>query len=78
MVDSKFAASSIGVSFTLSVPTVGSTLKDGVLKLCESISKIPPMFQENADEVSFASTDSVLDHTPVLIDGCAAYLGKPF
>ena len=36
------------------------------------------MFQENADEVSFASTDSVLNNAPVLVDGCAAYLGKHF
>ena len=47
-------------------------------KLCESVSKIPPMFQEKADKVSFASTNSVLNHTPILIDRCAAHLGKLF
>merc|ERR1719209_837655 len=35
--------------------------------------RVNPMFQQKADEVSFASTDSVLNHTPILIDRCAAY-----
>ena len=77
-VESFFAASSIGVSLTESVPTVGSTLKDDILKLFESVSKISPMFQQKADKVSFASTNSVLNHTPILIDRCAAHLGKQF
>ena len=75
-VESFFAASSIGVSLTESVPTVGSTLKDDILKLFESVSKISPMFQQKADKVSFASTNSVLNHTPILIDRCTAIPGK--
>ena len=46
--------------------------------LCESVSKIPPMLQQKAEEVSFASTDSVLNDAPVLIDRCAAYLENHF
>ena len=53
-----------------------STLEDGTLKLYESVPKTPPYFQQKADEVSFVPTDSVLHNASILIDRCAAYLGK--
>ena len=71
-----FDASSSGVSFFVAVPTVGSTL----LVRCRSdcMDLFSPMCKQKADEVYFASTDSVLSHTPILIDWCATYLGKLF
>ena len=41
-------------------------------------SKILPVLQQKAEEVSFASTDSVLNHAAMFIDRMFAYLGKAF
>ena len=49
-----------------------------ILKLCESVSKILPVLQQKAEEVSFVSPNSVLNHAAMFIDRMFAYLGKAF